>query len=303
MASLLLPRKILIFLSFFIQKILPMKKFLPLIIGLSVATLLEFILRWWGFWVIFPWIGFSITVGMIIRASQKGKKQIIGRKVSILMILPCLLLFVPIVNRENFQLEGIVLIVLIGFFGKGFIHYLIAKILGPLIWGRGFCGWACWTAAVLDWLPIKSSPQKVSPKLKHLRFLTSAISILIPVYLVFALNYDVIHNYINKREMYWMFVGNGIYYLLAVPLAFIFSDKRFFCKHLCPVSLVMIPSSSVSLIKIKPTGNQCIECGACNKICPMGIDVMSYIKEGKKINHPECILCTDCRSVCPTKAI
>jgi polyferredoxin len=192
---------------------------------------------------------------------------------------------------------------MVGFFGKGFIHYAIAKILGPLIWGRGFCGWACWTAAVLDWLPIKSKRVEVSPQLKHLRFLTLAISILIPAYLVFVLNYDVIQNYINKREMIWMFVGNGIYYLLAIPLAFIYSDKRFFCKYLCPVSLVMIPTSSLSLIKIKPKGNECIECGACNRICPMGIDVMSYIKNGKKITHSECILCSDCRSVCPTKAL
>ncbi|MBI5589024.1 MAG: 4Fe-4S binding protein [Deltaproteobacteria bacterium] len=21
--------------------------------------------------------------------------------------------------------------------------------------GRGFCGWACWIAAILDWLPVK----------------------------------------------------------------------------------------------------------------------------------------------------
>ncbi|RPH33771.1 MAG: 4Fe-4S dicluster domain-containing protein [Bacteroidales bacterium] len=110
-------------------------------------------------------------------------------------------------------------------------------------------------------------------------------------------------DYIHHQELIWMFVGNGIYYLLGVPLAFIYSDKRFFCKYLCPVSLVMIPSSSISLIKVKPTGKECIECNACNQICPMDIDVMSYVKNGKKISHPECILCDDCRSVCPTNAL
>jgi len=243
-----------------------MKKYLPLIIGLCVAAILDTVLNWWVFWIIFPWIGFSISVGMFIKSKLKGKKQILGRKVAILMVLPCLLLFVPIINRENFQLEGIALIVMIGFFGKGFIHYAIAKIFGPLIWGRGFCGWACWTAAVLDWLPINKKSVPVLPQLKHLRFLTFAISILIPAYLVFVLNFDVRSNYINHQEMIWMFVGNGVYYLLAIPLAFIYSDKRFFCKYLCPVSLVMIPSTSISLIRIKPTGKECIECGACNKI-------------------------------------
>jgi len=280
-----------------------MKNFLPLIIGLSTAGILELVFGWWGFRVIFPWIGFSITLGMIIRSKLKGKKQILGRKIAILMILPCLLLFIPIVNNENFQLEGVVLILLVGFFGKGFIHYLIAKIVGPLIWGRGFCGWACWTAAILDWLPIKKSKIPITKNLKHLRFVVLLISILLPIYLIFVLNYNVRTDYVNKREMLWMFAGNAIYYLLAIPLAFIYSDKRFFCKNLCPVSLVMIPSSKISIIKIKPTGKECIECGACNKICPMDIDVMDYIKNNKKVTHSECILCTDCKSVCPTNAI
>ncbi|NQU33981.1 MAG: 4Fe-4S binding protein [Bacteroidetes bacterium] len=59
----------------------------------------------------------------------------------------------------------------------------------------------------------------------------------------------------------------------------------------------------IPFINIKPTGVKCTECGACNKICPMDIDVMSYIKNGKKVNHSECILCTDCQVVCPVVAI
>jgi ferredoxin-type protein NapH len=276
---------------------------LPLLIGFGVAVLLNLTIGWWGFWVIFPWIGFSISTGMFVRAQLKGKKKIIGRKISILMILPCLLIFIPVVNNENFQLEGVVLIVLVGLFSKGFIHYAIAKIFGPLIWGRGFCGWACWTAAILDWLPIKGKKKEVDPKYKMLRFVSLSISVAIPVYLVFVLSFDVWADYINQSEMLWMFVGNGIYYVLGIPLAFILRDKRAFCKYLCPVSLVMIPTTKLSLINIKPTGIECIGCGNCNKICPMDIDVMSYIQNNKKVNHAECILCTDCQVVCPVGAI
>lgn len=276
---------------------------LPFLIGLAVAILLDILIGWWGFWVIFPWIGFSISTGMFVRSLLKGKKKIFGRKIAILMTLPCLLIFIPIINNENFQLEGVVLIVLVGFFSKGFIHYAIAKIFGPLIWGRGFCGWACWTAAILDWLPVKNKKKQVNPDLKHLRFIALLISIVIPVYLVFVMNYDVWENYISKKEMIWMFTGNLIYYAAGIPLAFILNDKRAFCKFLCPVSLLMIPASKLSLINIKPTGNECIECGNCNEICPMDIDVMSYIKNNRKVNHTECILCTDCEVVCPAKAI
>lgn len=276
---------------------------LPFTIGLVIATTLYLTIGWWGFWVIFPWIGFSISTGHLIRAVTTGKKRLLGRKVAILMILPCLLIFVPVVNNENFQLEGVVLIVLVGFFSKGFIHYAVAKIFGPLIWGRGFCGWACWTGAILDWLPIKKPKKEVSTALRHLRFISLLISIIIPIYLVFVLNYNVRADYIYKKEMIWMFAGNAIYYLLAIPLAFIYSDKRFFCKYLCPVSLIMIPTSKLSLIKVKAKQGDCIECGACNKICSMDINVMNYAKHKKTINHSECILCTDCSVVCPMKAI
>jgi len=280
------------------------KASIPLLIGLSVSLLLFTTLHWWGFLIIFPWIGFSVSLAVYLRMTLKGKKRLIGRKVAILMILPCLLLFVPIVNNENFQLEGVILIVLVGFFNKGFIHYAIAKIFGPLIWRRGFCGYACWTAAVLDWLPIKSRYIKTKTRYQNIRFLTFSLSLLLPMYLVFVLSYNPWNDYIGKQEMIWMFASNAIYYLIAIPLAFILSDKRAFCKYVCPVSLVMIPTSKIGLIKIKPNLEKvCIECENCNKQCPMGIDVMSYMVKNKPITHPDCILCNDCTIVCPTKKI
>ena len=273
--------------------------FLPFLIGLSIAFLLYFLFQWWGFLVIFPWIGFAISLGNIISRTQKGIKKNIGRKISALLIMPCLLLFVPIVNNENFQLEGVVLIVMAGFFGKGFIHYAIAKIFGPLIWGRGFCGWACWSAAIFEWLPVKNSKKKISDKIKNIRFLVLIISLLLPAFLVFVLNYDVRRDYIYKQEMLWMFVGNGIYFLLGIPLTLITNDTRSFCKIICPVSLVMKLPTQFAAIKIKTQGVNCTSCGACNKYCPMDVDVMKYVKGNQPVTDTECVLCNDCKNVCP----
>jgi polyferredoxin len=280
------------------------KALLPFLLGITISIILASLFKWWVFLVIFSWVGFSISIGAFLRIKLKGLKKLIGRKITLLMILPCLLLFVPIINNENFQLEGVVLIILVGFFSKGFIHYAVAKIFGPLIWRRGFCGYACWTAAVLEWLPIKNKNKDVPRSYRNIRYIALSFSLMLPIIMIFSLSFNPWADYINKQEMKWMFISNGLYYLIAIPLAFILSDKRAFCKYVCPVSLVMIPSSKIGLLKIKPNvNNDCIECKACNKICPMGVNAMNYMKQNSAITDSECILCNDCGVVCPTKKI
>ena len=101
-------------------------KYIPITIGLLIGIILFYTVGWWGFLLLFPWIGGSISMGVHLQHSLSGKRKLMGRKVSILLILPALLLFVPLLNRENVQLEGVVLLVLAGYFSKGFIHYGVA---------------------------------------------------------------------------------------------------------------------------------------------------------------------------------
>lgn len=279
-----------------------MKKLIPFFIGVAIAAVLYITVGWWGFLVIFPWIGSSISLGGYLQAKLPRKKKDWGRKITILMILPSLLFFVPVVNNENFQLEGIVLIILIGYFNKGFIHFAVAKLFGPVIWGRGFCGWACWTAAVLDWLPVRKTGQ-IPSGLKKIRYLTAALSVLFPVFLVVYLNFDVRGSYLHKTEMIWMFSSSAVYYLIGIPMAFAFGDKRAFCKIACPVAPIMKVPTSVSLIKAGPSGKKCLQCNQCNKHCPMDVDVMGFISRGEKIRSTECVFCLQCRLTCPAGAI
>jgi polyferredoxin len=279
-------------------------KILPTVIGITVGISLYASIGWWGFIILFPWIGIAISIGIHFQQTLERKKKIIGRKITILSILPALLLFVPLVNKENLQLEGVVLIVLVGYFSKGFIHYAVAKVFGPLIWGRGFCGWACWTAAILDWLPItKPKTITVSNKIKRLRYLTLSISLLGPIVAIFVFHYDVRISYVGKAELKWMITSNIIYYLLAIPLAFYFTDNRAFCKILCPVSLVMKIPAQFARNKKRPSENECIECGSCNNNCPMDVDVMSFISGQSSVTDTECISCGNCSLVCPVNAI
>lgn len=278
------------------------RKYLPLAIGLGVGLTLFCIIGWWGFLLLFPWIGFSISVGIHLQQVLPQKKNNTGRRVSILLVAMALLVFLPLANNENLQLEGVVLLLLAGYFSKGVIHYAVAKVFGPLIWGRGFCGWACWTAAALEWLPIKRQG-RIPPQLWNLRYLSLLLSIILPLYLVLVLSYDVRAYYLDKAELSWMLVGNLVYYLAAVPMAFLLQDRRAFCKVLCPVSLIMKVPAKYARIRKKPTVKGCTECGVCNQVCLMDIDVMSSIGRGRPVESTECILCGTCTLACPAGAI
>ena len=70
-----------------------------------------------------------------------------------------LLPYLGVISRENMQIEGFWYYLFLGVFEAATIHYAVAKIFDPLLFGRGWCGYACWTAMVRDFLP-HQQPQK-----------------------------------------------------------------------------------------------------------------------------------------------
>ncbi|MEW5774664.1 MAG: 4Fe-4S dicluster domain-containing protein [Thermodesulfobacteriota bacterium] len=276
----------------------------PLGIGLAVGLGLYEALHWKGFLLLFPWIGFSLSLGMAVRRHDRPGQLSLGRRLALLLILPALLLAVPLGNRENFQLEGVVLLILAGYFGKGVIHLAVAKVFGPFIWGRGFCGWACWFAAVLDWLPLDPSRRKpIPPGWKRLRYAALALSLALPLVLVLGYGFDVRGQFLGRMEPAWMFVSCAVYYALAAPLALAFADRRAFCKTLCPLPPLMHFQTMCARLGRRPTGEPCTGCGACDRACPMDVAPQSFIAAGQRVRSGECINCGECVRACPVGAI
>lgn len=276
---------------------------LPALIGLALGVGLRLAIGWWGFLVLFPWVGTGISIGILVRTRLPPARRDLGRRVAIAIVAPSLLFFVPIANRENLQLEGVVFLLSVGSFSKGVVHYAVAKVFGPLIWGRGFCGWACWTIAPLEWLPQRGESRAIPPRARHLRYAALALSVGLPLLLIAALGFDPQSRYFGRHEVAWMLAGNGVYYLAALALATLYRDRRAFCKIACPVSLVMKLPSRRARLRRRPTGEACVECGECNRACPMDVDVMSSIARGQTVRDTECILCYGCVSACPVRAV
>lgn len=104
----------------------------------------------------FSYIGISITLGLVLFAQNyKHARRVVQLLVGLYMLI-CL----GLICNENMQIEGFWYYLFTGVFEAATIHYAVAKIFGPLIFGRGWCGYACWTAMVLDFLPYKTPDHK-----------------------------------------------------------------------------------------------------------------------------------------------
>jgi polyferredoxin len=175
------------------------------------------------------------------------------------------------------------------------LHYLIAKIFGPLLFGRGWCGYACWTAMILELLPYKI-PQSERKKIGFIRYIVFVCA------LIFGIILFVKKVPYQGNIMYWSFIaGNVAYYVIGIALAFILKDNRAFCKYICPITVFLKPASYFSLLRIKIDTDKCVSCNRCKKVCPMNVDMMNNSR--KRVNGTECILCFHCVDECPQKAL
>jgi polyferredoxin len=210
--------------------------------------------------------------------------------------------YLGLISKENMQIEGFFFYLLSGLFSGAVIHYLIAKVFGPVLYGRGYCGWACWTAMVLDYLPFKQNKKgRVAAKWEFLRYIHFVFSLLLVLLLWFYFLYRPEPK--GHTAFAWLVVGNIFYFSSAIILAFSLKDNRAFCKYLCPITAILKATSRFALIKIDGDKDTCTECGACAKACPMDINVSEYIQNDQRVLSTECIFCMTCTTVCPEKTL
>lgn len=246
----------------------------------------------------FGYIGTAVGVGIGLYSFLPRKRKPSGRRFAQLLIGIYMLGFLGIIKMENMQLEGFFFYLLSGFFAGSVIHYLVAKMLGPILFGRGFCGWACWTAMVLDILPYKrNNAGRMATKWESLRYIHFGISLLLVLALWFFFQYRP--NPMGQSELVWLVGGNTFYFAFSIILAFMLKDNRAFCKYLCPITAILKITSRFAFLKIEGDRATCTQCGVCSMTCPMDINIMEYVNNDERVLSTECIFCLTCTTVCP----
>ena len=85
--------------------------------------------------------------------------------------------------------------------------------------------------------------------------------------------------------------------ILLVTLLAAIIIYRPFCKYICPLGAAYALFNRVSFGGLWVDKEKCVNCGACSKVCKMGVDPL------KMPGSAECIRCGECARVCPKDAI
>ena len=184
---------------------------------------------------------------------------------------------------------------------SGTMTLFFFTLVFALFFGRGFCGNFCPFGALFEFIAkIKKKKIEISPQIdKYLRYLKYLVLILITF-----MAWKTATLWISPFDPYAAFahLGSGSEILTEMPIALIFLlliliasifINRFFCRYLCPAGALYALISKISFLKIKRS--PCLDCKACSRTCPMGINV----KNLEEIKGGECIACGQCINTCP----
>lgn len=202
-------------------------------------------------------------------------------------------------RRTSLQLNQAVFNLAAGVFAGAVTHVVIAKIAGPLLIGRGFCGWACWNAGLFEILPVGKVKRCLPENYFVIKYPILVVTLLLPAILVWwGGSYQS-----GTFQLKSLLIINAAIYVIGIVLAWVLGDRRAFCKYLCPSAALMTFTSPLSVLKIEKNHLKCSKCRRCEEVCPMDIPILNYISANLRVAHPECILCAECVRHCPRQCL
>ena len=89
----------------------------------------------------------------------------------------------------------------------------------------------------------------VNKKMTLIRYVHFTIIAITMIVLFFFLDFG--KNFREKEyvELYWLLIGNTLYYIIGIILAALSDDNRAFCKYVCPITGIYENRSKVFITK------------------------------------------------------
>ncbi len=192
---------------------------------------------------------------------------------------------------------------------------LLAVLPITALWGRFFCGYLCAFGGMqelLDFIAKKCKlsrltvPLTVDRVLRNMKYVVLGGLVLL---WTLGISYDAVSpwqvfgQYASVSGWTdlggWLTVGGLL--LLGIAAVSLFVERAF-CRYLCPLGGIFSLISHWRLFRVKKN-SQCVNCGRCDTVCPMGIDVNRDADSGGSVRFSECIDCFRCVDHCGVKAL
>lgn len=178
-----------------------------------------------------------------------------------------------------------------------------------ILFGPAFCGWICPFGTFQEFIGKigkkllgkkynRLIPAKLDKILRYLRYF-----ILLLVIYNTATTGKLVFQNVDPYYALFNFITNEValtaYLVLAATTLLSLVMERPFCKYVCPYGATLGIFNLFRIFKIKRNKTTCTDCKACDKSCPMNIDVS---KSNAVYSH-QCISCLKCTSenACPIK--
>ncbi|MDX1775713.1 MAG: 4Fe-4S dicluster domain-containing protein [Desulfobulbales bacterium] len=184
------------------------------------------------------------------------------------------------------------------------LSFIFLFLLVTLVLGRVWCGWACpqttlsdFVEGVAEMFGMQAANNRISgsgAQMVALHFVYICLALLVGANLVWY--------FVSPYEFFPLLFSGGlgpwplgsmtvVAVVVYINLAFL---RRLFCKEFCPYGrfqTVLVDKGTLTLWYHPDEAERCIECHACERSCPMGID----IRNGFQV---ECINCAKCLDAC-----
>lgn len=186
------------------------------------------------------------------------------------------------------------------------IVLLVGTIGVALVMGRAFCGQICPLGTLQELFSRAGrklfGKRFVMPKaldrparyLKYLVLIGFTLWTWVAAELVMRA-YDpwVAYHHLTSAELLTEFsIG---FVILVVSLGGSLMYDRFFCKYACPMGAFLSVFNRMSMFRVARDKDTCVDCGACDKACPVNLPVAS----STVVKSSECIACSECVTACP----
>ncbi|MBP9674645.1 MAG: cytochrome c oxidase accessory protein CcoG, partial [Bacteriovoracaceae bacterium] len=194
------------------------------------------------------------------------------------------------------------------------------------VWGRVWCGFACPQTVFIDaifsrierWIEGKARQRKELEKAPWTlqKFFKKTFKWLLFLLVSLHIVHSFLGYFVGTRRLFWMSLHSpldnwGVFVAMLIGVAIVLLDfgwfREQFCIIVCPygrIQSVMMDENSLVVAYDTKRGEprrsvgvsrdaegDCINCFACVKVCPTGID----IRNGTQL---ECIACTACMDMC-----